>query len=78
MIKYVTPVVLGFMLVLSIVDEVRKGYEDYPTSALLIYGVLMVVSLVILGIIMASRPWHNPEMTKHSGFGYDYYNKDEQ
>ena len=73
MIKFVTPAVLGLMLVLSVIDEIQKGYEGYPTAALLVFGVLMVATLLILGIIMRSRSWHNPETVKYSGFEHDYY-----
>lgn len=73
MIKFVTPAVLGLMLVLSVIDEIQKGYEGYPTAALLVFGVLMVATLLVLGIIMRSRPWHNPETVKYSGFEHDYY-----
>ena len=77
MIKFVTPVVLGVMLTLSLFEEIRNGYEGYPTSALLVFGVLMVTTLLILGLIMKSRPWHNPEMVKFSGFEHDYYSLEE-
>ena len=77
MIKFVTPIVLGAMLVLSLIDEIQKGYEGYPTTALLLYGVLMVAALLVLGFIMSSRKWHDPTMVSHSGFEHDYYTLDE-
>ncbi|HHT21645.1 MAG TPA: sodium-dependent transporter [Tissierellia bacterium] len=77
MIKFVTPVVLAIMLVLSVVEEVRNGYEGYPTTALLAYGVLMIVVLVVIGLVLSKRPWHDPRMVEHSGFEHDYYQTDE-
>ncbi|HHT21643.1 MAG TPA: sodium-dependent transporter [Tissierellia bacterium] len=73
MIKFVTPIVLFVMLALSIVQEIRTGYEGYPTSALLLYGVLMIVIAVVFGIVMQARGWNNPAMVKYDGYEHDYY-----
>ena len=77
MIKFVTPLVLGVMMTLSLIEEIRSGYEGYPASALLTYGVMMIGILLVLGLTMAAQKWHNPEMVRHSGFEHDYYTTDE-
>lgn len=66
------------MLILSIIDEITKGYEGYPASALLLYGVAMVAALVVIGFIMSSRKWHDPTMVAYDGFEHDYYTLDEK
>lgn len=77
MIKFVTPVVLGYMLIAGILGEFKNGYEGYPVSNLLILGVGIVAALIVLGLVMASRKWQ-PGMLEYSGFEHNYYNKDEK
>jgi neurotransmitter:Na+ symporter, NSS family len=50
-LKYITPVLLGFMIVYGAVQELRENYEGYPGSGLLFVGVGSV--LVTLAFALA-------------------------
>jgi len=55
-IKYLTPLVLAVMLILSFISEIKGGYEGYPISGLRI-GWLVALSALILAIILGSIKW---------------------
>ncbi|MBU5314892.1 sodium-dependent transporter [Clostridium bornimense] len=58
-IKYITPVVLAFMLVSSIINEIRNPYEGYSLAALFVYG-WAIIGIGIIGSLLISRtPWKN-------------------
>ena len=67
MIKYVCPVVLGYILYNSFQNDLSKNYEGYSTDALAVYGALFIVLTVIAAFVMAFIPWkekppkHKPE-----------------
>ncbi|MFQ5895817.1 MAG: sodium-dependent transporter [Nitrospinota bacterium] len=47
LLRYVVPLVLGVLLVVGIVQDVRKPYEGYPVLAILLlgWGLLVVIAL---------------------------------
>ncbi|QUI23264.1 sodium-dependent transporter [Vallitalea pronyensis] len=53
-IKLVTPLILGIMVVLKVIDDIKQPYEGYPIAALLVYGVGVIVLTVVLGLILSS------------------------
>ena len=61
-IKYVTPVILTFMLVNSIINEFRNPYEGYSISALIVYGWAVVGICIIAAILISRRPWKNKKI----------------
>ncbi len=58
-IKYITPAILAFMLINSIITEIKTPYEGYSRSALFVYG-WAIIGLGIIGALLISRkPWNN-------------------
>lgn len=57
MIKFVTPVILTFMLVQNIINEVKTPYGGYPTKAIAIFGWGIILLGIALSFIMSKRPW---------------------
>jgi NSS family neurotransmitter:Na+ symporter len=53
----VAPVGLAVVLALSLRDDLRQAYEDYPTWLLLGFGWLLVVVLPLLGVLVARLRW---------------------
>ncbi len=51
MIKFVSPVILIFIAVASLVEMLNNGYEGLPSGALAVGGVVVVITLVISIII---------------------------
>ena len=58
-IKYITPLILAFMLVSSIVKELKSPYEGYSLSALLVYGWGVIAITIISALLISKRPWKN-------------------
>ncbi len=70
-IKYVAPVILGFILVASIYEEITKGYEGYPVKALLIYGVGTSILIVIATIVATVKKWPDNLVDDYDKFDED-------
>ncbi len=60
-IKYITPVVLGYMLIKNIIDEIQKPYNGYPISAVLFFGWMIAIGILVIGIILSKRKWQKAE-----------------
>ncbi len=52
-IKYITPLVLGIILILNFYTEYSRPYENYPTKALVIGGWAVSVLALVLGVVIA-------------------------
>lgn len=61
-IKYVTPAILTFMLISSIINELKNPYGGYSISALIAYGWTIVGASIIAAIIITRRPWKNKKI----------------
>jgi neurotransmitter:Na+ symporter, NSS family len=66
-LKYVTPVLLTFMIGWSLWEELRENYEGYPTSGLLFIGGggVLITLLIALTLSLNSRLPHDEFV--HSG-----------
>lgn len=58
MIKFVTPVVLTFMLVQNFLNEIKAPYGGYPTKAIAIFGWGVILLGIAASFIMSKRPWN--------------------
>ncbi len=56
-VKFVTPAILLFMLVQSIITEVKTPYGGYELSALLSYGWSIIGFGIILALVISKRQW---------------------
>jgi len=54
MIKFVTPVVLSYMTIQTLLENIRKPYEGYPLEALLMFGWGAFAACAVLGILFYS------------------------
>jgi neurotransmitter:Na+ symporter, NSS family len=48
----ITPLVLGWMTIDGLIDEIRHNYEDYPTSFLLWAGWGVAIGALLLGVLL--------------------------
>ncbi len=62
LIRYVTPLLLGTMLVRNLAAEVTQRYEGYPLSALVLFGWSVAAGILIAGLLLARRPWSDPSV----------------
>ena len=59
-IKFVTPVMLGGVIIYSLFfEELVKPYEGYPIPALIILGIGWLLGAFIIALLFSSRPWKN-------------------
>lgn len=62
MIKFVTPVVLLYMLVQNVLTEIKQPYGGYSLNALLIFGWGSIILGLILSFFISKRPWHDASL----------------
>lgn len=58
MIKYVTPVVLTFMMVQNLINELKAPYGGYPAAALALMGWGVIALGIAASVLMSKRPWN--------------------
>ncbi len=58
----VTPVVLGYMFVLNLINNLKDNYEGYPTSFLIYSGWGVVLATIVVGFIFTSLKWGEKDM----------------
>ena len=61
MIKFLTPLILIVITIISFVKEIEKPYEGYPFSAIMILGVGTVALLIIAAFILSYVKTENEE-----------------
>lgn len=57
MIKFVTPVILTFMLVQNILNEIKAPYGGYSSNALIVFGWSVIIIGIGGSLILSRRPW---------------------
>ncbi|QKG83714.1 sodium-dependent transporter [Kroppenstedtia pulmonis] len=60
-LKWITPVVLIWMMVLNLKDELAAPYEDYPISGLIAMGWGLALALVVIAFILQATKWQDDE-----------------
>lgn len=61
MIKYVTPLILGISIILSLSERLVVPYRDYPTTGLLFGGWAVVLVLIPAAFIFARKKASRPD-----------------
>lgn len=51
-LKFVTPVVLGYMSIANLIGDFRNGYGGYPGDALFYFGWFLVVMIAVIGYLL--------------------------
>jgi NSS family neurotransmitter:Na+ symporter len=63
LIKFITPVILIYLLYLSLAGDLAENYEGYPTGQLLLYGVGLIFICLVVALVLTLAPW-KPEKLK--------------
>lgn len=58
----ITPIVLGYMFVMNLVENIKNNYEGYPTSFLLYSGWGVAIGAIVVGFIFASLKWNAKDL----------------
>ncbi|WP_017756314.1 sodium-dependent transporter [Calidifontibacillus oryziterrae] len=56
-LRFVTPVVLGFMMFKSVMKDITVPYGDYPIEFLLKFGWGVAAVVIILGFVFTIKKW---------------------
>ena len=64
LIKYITPLVLGYMFIQNLIGEFKAPYGGYPQSALIAFGWVIAVGILAIGIYLSKRPWLDESILK--------------
>lgn len=51
MIKYVSPIIIGYMMIMNIINEFKVPYEGYESSALTVFGWGSIIACIILAFV---------------------------
>lgn len=70
-IGIITPLVLGYMFVLNLIENLKANYEGYPTSFVLYSGWGVALAALIIGFIFAAMKWDKKDLDAST------YSKDE-
>ncbi|MDK2984444.1 MAG: neurotransmitter:Na+ symporter, family [Clostridia bacterium] len=62
MLKIVTPLVLGYMGVNQLISDLTTNYGEYTTSAIVVFGWLVVLGTLVLGLTMQFIGWKDEKL----------------
>ena len=51
-LKFITPLVLGYMSIANLIGDIRTGYEGYSVDALFYFGWLIVLMVAVIGFLL--------------------------
>lgn len=69
LIKFFVPIALGILLIGALYKEVRSPYEGYPWGAIIMLGVVWILSTVLVAIIFTLKPWKTDHLKSESRGG---------
>lgn len=64
LIKYITPVLLGYMTITNIITEFKESYGGHPLLARIIFGWAIAIGIFVIGMYLSKKPWPNEDMLK--------------
>lgn len=64
-VKFVTPIMLGYMLIQSILTEIKTPYGGYNLSELFAYGWSIIAFGIIVSLLISRKPWKNNEVEEY-------------
>lgn len=56
-LRFIVPVVLGYILIQYTIEEVAKPYGGYPVSALVTFGYAFMLLLLVAGFVLQRGSW---------------------
>ena len=62
-IRFITPVVLLWILLRTLTGELKSNYGDYPLDSIILFGVDWLIIIVIVSVSLTFYPW-KPELLK--------------
>jgi len=64
-LKYVTPLVLTYMVIQTFINNFTANYEGYPTDFVIKYGWSLLVVALLAGVVFARFKWKDTEVESY-------------
>ncbi|KAJ49963.1 NSS family neurotransmitter:Na+ symporter [Clostridium tetanomorphum] len=64
LIRYITPILLGYMSIDNIITEFKAPYGGYTMSSLIVFGWSIAIGILIMGIYLSRKPWPDENILK--------------
>ncbi len=64
LIRYTTPLILIYLLYLTLVGDLAKNYGDYPTDQLILYGVGWLLICLLAAFALAFSNWEAKKLKR--------------
>ena len=61
-IKFITPIILAFMIISSLITEIKTPYSGYDRIETIVYGWSIVGLGLILAFLISKKPWKNKKI----------------
>ena len=61
-IKFITPIILAFMIISSLITEFKTPYAGYDRIETIVYGWSIVGLGLILAFLISKKPWKNKKI----------------
>ena len=64
LVKFITPVILVYLLYLSLAGDLAENYSGYPTDQLIMYGVGWMLFCFIAALALTFVPWKTEKLKR--------------
>lgn len=65
-LRYITPWVLTFMMIKSVIKDVSDPYGGYPTDFIAIYGWGVAAIVLVVGFLLSTKKWDTTSLDIHN------------
>lgn len=64
LVKFITPLILIYLLYLSLAGDLAENYGGYPTSRLLLYGIGLMLVCFVVAVFLSLIPWRSAKLRR--------------
>lgn len=64
-LKFITPLILGYMTIQIFITNFTSNYEGYPTSFLVKFGWLVLLIAIVLSVVLSQLKWKDTKIENY-------------
>ncbi len=64
LVKFITPLILIYLLYLSLAGDLTENYGGYPTNQLILYGVGLMFVCLAAALVLSFVPWKSDKLKR--------------